>query len=376
MRIIYLNSESVYGKINSGSLQCSYSNFNMLKKISGNEFCHIYLDLNNKVYSNARYEFKRAERKMDKFILSLSNRRFLYPKDENKIAKLVIGKKPDIVVYEGPYWNNVIRIVKKRSPGILFITFMQNVEKQYFANLKDKSLGYRLLYKVVKKCEKESVDLADRIICLNWRDGQLLKQTYGREADMYLPINMSDVCKEELIKNSHYNKELLFVGSLFEPNYDGIKWFVEKVMSRLPEYKLTIVGRNFEKVRDELQRDNVCVVGSVDDLSSYYYEYPVMVMPILYGAGMKVKTAEALMYGKTILGTAEAFEGYNINNVRGIFLCQSESDFVDAIKKVYSHPMYLQMQSEVRKTFLEHFETLNLLKDLESKLLQWNGKKI
>lgn len=82
------------------------------------------------------------------------------------------------------------------------------------------------------------------------------------------------------------------------------------------------------------------------------------------------------MYGKTILGTAEAFEGYNINNVRGIFLCQSESDFVDAIKKVYSHPMYLQMQSEVRKTFLEHFETLNLLKDLESKLLQWNGKKI
>lgn len=194
-------------------------------------------------------------------------------------------------------------------------------------------MGYRLLYKVVKKCEKESVDLADRIICLNWRDGQLLKQTYGREADMYLPINMSDVCKEELIKNSHYNKELLFVGSLFEPNYDGIKWFVEKVMSRLPEYKLTIVGRNFEKVRDELQRDNVCVVGSVDDLSSYYYEYPVMVMPILYGAGMKVKTAEALMYGKTILGTAEAFEGYNINNVRGIFLCQSESDFVDAIKK-------------------------------------------
>lgn len=85
MRIIYLNSESVYGKINSGSLQCSYSNFKMLKKISGNEFCHIYLDLNNKVYSNARYEFKRAERKMDKFILSLSTDAFYIRKMKTKL---------------------------------------------------------------------------------------------------------------------------------------------------------------------------------------------------------------------------------------------------------------------------------------------------
>ncbi len=376
MRIIYLNSESVYGKINSGSLQCSYSNFKMLRKISGNEFCHIYLDLNNKVYSNTRYEFKRAERKIDKFILSLSNRRFLYPKDEDKIAKLVIEKKPDVVVYEGPYWNNVIRIVKKHSPDILFVTFMQNIEKQYFANLKDKSLGYRLLYKVVKKCEKESVDLADRIVCLNQRDGQLLKQIYNRKADLYLPINMLDICNENLIKNTHCDKELLFIGSLFEPNYDGVKWFVEQVMSKLPEYKLTIVGRNFEKVTHELKRDNVHVIGSVDDLAYYYYEYPVMVMPILYGAGMKVKTAEALMYGKTILGTAEAFEGYNLNNVQGVFLCQSEIDFVNTIKKVYDNPMCLKMQEDVRKTFLEHFESQNLLKCLESKLLQWNGKKI
>lgn len=38
-----------------------------------------------------------------------------------------------------------------------------------------------------------------------------------------------------------------------------------------------------------------------------------MVMPIFSGSGMKVKTAEALMYGKFLIGTKEAFEGYEID---------------------------------------------------------------
>jgi len=37
-----------------------------------------------------------------------------------------------------------------------------------------------------------------------------------------------------------------------------------------------------------------------------------VILPIISGSGMKTKTAEALMYGKSIIGIKEAFEGYKM----------------------------------------------------------------
>lgn len=39
---------------------------------------------------------------------------------------------------------------------------------------------------------------------------------------------------------------------MFGPNYEGIKWFVDKVMKKLPEFTLAIVGRNFESQKKKL----------------------------------------------------------------------------------------------------------------------------
>lgn len=55
-----------------------------------------------------------------------------------------------------------------------------------------------------------------------------------------------------------------------------------------------------------------------------------MISPIWAGGGMKTKTAEALMYGKTIIGTTETFEGYEMDP-RCMILCRSAADFIAAI---------------------------------------------
>lgn len=43
---------------------------------------------------------------------------------------------------------------------------------------------------------------------------------------------------------------------------------------------------------------------------------------------MKTKTAEALMYGKTIIGTKEAFEGYVLDE-KAMKLCSNAQEFID-----------------------------------------------
>ena len=148
--------------------------------------------------------------------------------------------------------------------------------------------------------------MATACICLSARDGALLEKLYRRHADMMLPICMEDKLSKNIIKEGkeeHGGKNLLFVGSKFPPNVQGITWFVENVMPKLPECTLTIVGKGFEELKEQLTRKNVIVIGGVDSLDPYYENAAAVVMALLYGDGLKVKTAEAMMYGKVIFAS-------------------------------------------------------------------------
>lgn len=372
MKIVYLTTENLYGSINSGSLQCSYGNLKLLEKLAVNQkVFHVFLGDETRKIDDYKYEYRRVEGRYYKFLISVINRRFLFPNMERKIIKLIIKQNPDVIFVEGPYWAFVINKLKKKMPKVKFVLFMHNIEKVYYRNLVEKSYSYKILYKVTCKCEALSIKNADKIICLNDRDAKQLKHLYNRCADLLLPIHMKDQFNENLVKNVFFEKTLLFVGSLFPPNYDGLKWFIENIMKEMKEYKLVVVGRGFENVAKELECENVEIIGSVNNLQDYYYQYPVLVMPILYGAGMKVKTAEALMYGKTIIGSKEALEGYYINAVDGIYECNTKNEYLETIEKVFKDDSYRKTRDQVRKLFLNNFETEQLSKYFSDEMNQW-----
>jgi glycosyltransferase involved in cell wall biosynthesis len=53
---------------------------------------------------------------------------------------------------------------------------------------------------------------------------------------------------------------------------------------------------------------------------------------------MKTKVAEALMYGKRIIGTPEAFSGYeNVAGAAG-WVCTTKEDFAAALRQVREAP--------------------------------------
>ena len=77
---------------------------------------------------------------------------------------------------------------------------------------------------------------------------------------------------------------------------------------------MKIVGKGMGRIRDNYYvPENVEIVGDAPDLLPYFEEADIMVLPIFKGSGMKVKTCESLMYGKNIIGTDEAFEGYALD---------------------------------------------------------------
>lgn len=46
---------------------------------------------------------------------------------------------------------------------------------------------------------------------------------------------------------------------------------------------------------------------------------------------MKIKTCEGLMFGKNILGTSKAFEGYDLNYCKVGAVCNTKEEFIESI---------------------------------------------
>ena len=255
--------------------------------------------------------------------------------------------------------GQLVKRIKEEFPKVKVIVFFHNVEIVYFSSylLTSKRLHHVIGLPATIANEWKSVKYADSVITLNQRDSHDLERWYKRSSDLILPTSLPDLFDKSALQKRQSTDPiiLLFVGSRFFPNEQGMKWFIQKVLPHLANVKLYIVGKGFEALRENWNSEKVEVVGACQDLSPYYYMSDVVVAPIFTGSGMKTKVAEALMYGKTVLGTAEAFEGYEIDREEVGKECNSESDFIDFIKNF--SPGNLKYNEKSRDIFDKFYNT-------------------
>jgi hypothetical protein len=160
-----------------------------------------------------------------------------------------------------------------------------------------------------------------------------LRRLYGRGADYISPIALDDVLPSPRpVVAPDDGRYLLFVGGAFYANLHGVRWFAREVAPWSP-LPLAIVGRDMEILRQEYgDAPNLRIIGQVDDLAPWYRGACCIVAPIFAGSGMKTKIAEALMFGKRVIGTAEAFSGYDRDVVAAGWQAETAPEFLKAIE--------------------------------------------
>lgn len=261
------------------------------------------------------------------------------PLSRKKIVRILYQIKQkgyDLIYLDSSLFGILASKIKKTEPDAGIVTFFHNVEVDYNDVRIRKGIKNSVYKALAKRNEELSVKYADKIIALNTRDRDRIEELYSRRADFILPITFENVYKKiPLLNISKMNDKKigLFVGSLVNANYDSLIWFL-KNSSMLDYFELQVVGKNFETVRERLEKYHVTVIGTVEDITPYYENADFVLSPIQYGSGMKVKIAEALMYGKTVLGTDEAFEGYYDESGEALILCNSIDEFDREIEKI------------------------------------------
>lgn len=277
---------------------------------------------------------------------------------KKQIFSILEKNEFDIVFINSSAFGNVIKKIKRLYPKLRIISFFHNVEANYVSSSfkYTHNIGTLLTLAAISVNEKNTINFSDTIICLTNRDSEELARLYGRKADTIIPICLSD--RFDINKLSQNKNELVigtFIGSNFIQNYHGIKWFVENV-APFVNAQILIIGKGFENNKIDLEiHNNIKVIGTVDNLEDYYYGSDFIISPIFLGSGMKTKTIEALMFGKTIFGTNEAFVGCQIDFSKVGNLCNTKNEFIESINSYV--PISSKYNNYSREFYLDNFSS-------------------
>lgn len=334
-----------------------------------------YIALQTLFEANFLYYTLKHINKIVTFInLLLGNVGLIRIRDYRRILKLIKQENVKKVFLGTSKLGKLAKIIKTLYPHVSVITFFHNIEKQYYEEqLKiGNNLQNRLIAKVVATNEISAVTYSDMLITLNRRDSNLLQQIYNRNSNFELPTTFIDCYDEQKAEFYKQNRtgnpfKILFVGNSFFANNYGAQWFIDNILPKIGDVRFTIIGKGMDSAFQSCK--NIEIKGFVPELSDYYYSTDVVVEPIFHGGGMKTKTAEALMYGCPIIGTTEAFEGYDIDFNRVGGLANTADEMVEAINRLKNQKIADDCRAYSRSVFLEKYSFDNSVNILKMNLL-------
>lgn len=266
---------------------------------------------------------------------------------EQQVFQKLEQEKIQSVFMNGSNLGELARAIRSNFPLMRIITFFHNIEARFFLGALAKTPTLRSLGVLLAnyRAEKSAVENSDKRVALNQRDAFLMERIHGRGATDLLPMAIKDTViggnpsKARILPNDY----ILFVGGAFYANVQGIRWFARHVAPHL-RMRTCVVGCGLDDYKAEFEQwGNVDVIGQVEHLAPWYLGAKVAIAPIFDGSGMKTKVAEALMFGTRIVGTAEAFIGYEEVLPDAGWLCNNDKSFIRTL-------------NQIERCFLPHFD--------------------
>ena len=245
--------------------------------------------------------------------------------------------------------------LKQRFPDCKVVTTYRNCEVDYIDVRFEKSQGFRkaIFKNRARKAEAAGTKYADVRVVLTERDRNRIEELYGVRPEIIIPQSMDDLFKlEDVLPEIEHKKKVLLFGPAGSANLEAFSWFVENISPHI-NATTVIAGKGMDDQKDRFARKYTNVIGYVDDIGKMYAEMDCVAIPLKKGGGMKFKTAEAMMFGKYIFGTREAFEGYDIDMSAFSEEYEEPEGYIQAINRFLENNRRFYQAS--RECFLDNY---------------------
>ncbi|WP_040517124.1 glycosyltransferase family 4 protein [Gracilimonas tropica] len=264
-----------------------------------------------------------------------------------RTALHAVNDTPDVVLLEGLHTAAFIDDIENIFPDSPVVLRQSNVEylllKRNAATTGNPFLKafYYDQYKLMKKYEVKAMSSVDAVTAITRFDKELYLE-HLPDLTCHVSPAGAEIPKPLGIKREK-NKILAISNWRWKPNYDGLKWFLEKIWPDLialkPDLKLFVAGEGLNnRFQRKFAHSSIQFLGFVDNLEPLRQSSSLFIAPLFSGSGMKLKVIEGMASGLPIITTKIGAEGIEIKNGTHYVEANSKKDFLNAILFLLDNP--------------------------------------
>ena len=172
--------------------------------------------------------------------------------------------------------------------------------------------------------ERRGLRRADRVLAIQQRESEHFQSMVSPSKVFVVGhiVEGHESCKD------HATPSLLFLGSGNDANRDGIQFFLHAIWPRIkievPDVQLLIAGKVVDSVAPSPGIDRL---GVINDVAGIMQQVAVVVCPLRFGTGLKIKVMEALAAGKAVVATSVGAEGLENGKGRAFLVSDDPTEF-------------------------------------------------
>jgi glycosyltransferase involved in cell wall biosynthesis len=158
--------------------------------------------------------------------------------------------------------------------------------------------------------------------------------------------------------------KILFVGDLrTQPNLEAAQFIGTQISPFLDnnQFSLSIVGKSNTDQNLEEEFPDIHFMGYVNDLESIYLDTDIVLAPLLTGSGTRLKILEAMSYGIPVISTKIGAEGIDVVDGENIIIAESNTDFIEAINRIYRNEIDVKNISYNARLLIESKYDWNII---------------
>ncbi|MBI1223411.1 MAG: glycosyltransferase [Bacteroidetes bacterium] len=271
--------------------------------------------------------------------------RFYSAQFEHRLTHQLISQSYDVVHMEGTYIAQYAPLIRRVNKTACLVLREHNVEYRIWEQMAQLSTNFfkqaylGILASRLKKYEEKLWTHVDMIEAISPDDLEVF-QSFNSGAFLgSAGFDLDEYLREEKEPESH---TLFHLGSMdWLPNRQSIEWLLNEVWPvihrEFPTWKLRLAGK---KMPEDWIRDVgvVKIEGEVPSAVEYMANYQVMIVPLLSGSGIRIKTIEAMAMGKTVISTSVGIRGLGVEPGKDFLLADNPREFVLAIQRLENEP--------------------------------------
>jgi glycosyltransferase involved in cell wall biosynthesis len=188
-------------------------------------------------------------------------------------------------------------------------------------------------FELSRELEFEVFDIYDYILVLCSPDCERINGTLATPKAILCshPVPVRPHPIRDTVRN------IAFAASEYQPNIDAIHFFVEECWPKLadiPDISLNIYGNICNKLNPPPANSRITLQGYIPDLTAIYNNADIIINPVRFGAGVKIKNIEALANGIPLVTTSHGSRGLEAAGENALLVADEAPAFSAALLRL------------------------------------------